>query len=61
MSARWSLIAGSASISSSDAARNVASYAQGLATLPAPFRVVEGDEVRAAVAELGARLTAAST
>jgi predicted DNA-binding transcriptional regulator YafY len=41
-------------------ARNVTSYAQGLATLPAPFRVVAGDEVRAALADLGARLTAAT-
>ena len=40
--------------------RNVTSYAQQLAALPATFQVVEGDEVRAALAALAARLTAAS-
>lgn len=39
--------------------RNTASYAQQLALLPAPFRVVLGDEVRAAVAALASRLAAA--
>lgn len=40
--------------------RNAASYAQQLAALPAPFRVVAGDEVRAALAALATRLEAAS-
>lgn len=40
--------------------RNVPAYAAQLAMLPAPFRVEVGDEVRAAVAELAARLTAAA-
>ena len=38
---------------------NPASYAEGLALLPVPFRVVAGDEVREAVRELGRRLLAA--
>jgi predicted DNA-binding transcriptional regulator YafY len=38
---------------------NPASYAEGLALLPVPFRVVAGDEVRDAVRELGRRLLAA--
>ena len=36
-----------------------AMYAQGLAYSPAPFRVQDGDEVRAAVLTLGQRLLAA--
>jgi predicted DNA-binding transcriptional regulator YafY len=40
--------------------RNVRSYAEQLAMLPAPFRVEEGEEVRAALAALGARLSAAA-
>jgi predicted DNA-binding transcriptional regulator YafY len=40
--------------------RNVRSYAEQLAMLPGPFRVEEGEEVRAALAELAARLTTAS-
>jgi hypothetical protein len=38
---------------------NPASYAEGLAQLPVPFRVVAGDEVREAVRDLGRRLLAA--
>ena len=41
--------------------RNVVSYAEQLAMLPAPFRVDQGEEVRAALAALGARLSAAAT
>jgi predicted DNA-binding transcriptional regulator YafY len=40
--------------------RNVTSYAEQLAMLPAPFRVEEGEEVRAALAVLGNRLTLAA-
>lgn len=40
--------------------RNAISYAEQLAMLPAPFRVEEGEEVRAALAVLGERLTAAA-
>ena len=38
-----------------------AMYAQGLANCPAPFRVLDGDEVRAAVIALGQRLLVAGT
>jgi predicted DNA-binding transcriptional regulator YafY len=40
--------------------RNVTSYAQQLAGLPAPFRVVASEEVRAAVAALATRLAGAA-
>ena len=36
-------------------------YAQGLSLCPAPFRVQDGDEVRAAVLALGQRLLAAGS
>lgn len=38
-----------------------AMYAQGLTNCPAPFRVQDGDEVRAAVRALGERLLASAT
>jgi hypothetical protein len=40
--------------------RNTASYAEQLAMLPAPFRVEAGEEVRAALADLADRLSAAA-
>jgi predicted DNA-binding transcriptional regulator YafY len=40
--------------------RNPAAYAEQLAMLPAPFRVEAGEEVRAALAALGRRLTRAA-
>ena len=40
--------------------RNVTGYAEQLAMLPAPFRLEEGEEVRAALAALGDRLSAAA-
>lgn len=40
--------------------RNATSYAEQLAMLPAPFRVEEGEEVRAALDVLGERLTLAA-
>jgi predicted DNA-binding transcriptional regulator YafY len=40
--------------------RNPAYYAEQLALLPGPFHVEEGEEVRAAVAALGERLSAAA-